>query len=132
MSRGSNTPPIVAGFIEGLLAPLVELVSGVMVTALNAVGSAMGSTNLSGFVALISIADFVRNILLGLSASQFALGNLIGNILGIVLFYGSINSVSSEAANYSLLLAVILTISWVVGACLWLLRRRNNEDNYGY
>jgi uncharacterized membrane protein YdjX (TVP38/TMEM64 family) len=92
----------------------------------------MGSPNLSGFIVLISIVDFVRNILLGLSASQFALGNLIGNIFGIVLFYGLISSVSSEAANYSLLLTIILAISWGVGAYLWLLRRRNNDSYSGY
>jgi hypothetical protein len=131
MSKGSNTPPIVAGFIEGLLAPLSELLIGIIITALNAVNSAMGSPNLSGFIALISIVDFVRNILLGLSASQFALGNLIGNIFGIVLFYGLISSVSSEAANYSMLLTIILAISWGVGAYLWLLRRRNNDSYSG-
>lgn len=87
MPRNNKEPPIIAGFIEGLLAPVFELLFCVVITALNAVSSTMGSPNLLGFVALLSIIDVVRNIGLGLSKSQFATGHLIGSIFGILLFF---------------------------------------------
>jgi hypothetical protein len=128
MSRGSKTPPIVLGFAEGLIAPVVELVIGVWVTALTAIGSAMGTPNVTGFIALFSIVDVLRNIIACLLHTQFAIGNVIGNIFGIFLFYGSISSLSSEAANSSLLLTIILTISLIVGVCITIWRSRNSDS----
>jgi hypothetical protein len=121
----SDYPPIVAGFVEGLLAPIFELVFCVLVTALNAVSSATGSPNLALFVALLSIMDIVRNIALGLSHSQFAIGNAVGNVFGLFLFYGAISSVSNEAANNSLLLTVILVVSLVIGIVITFWGRDN-------
>lgn len=115
-------PPIVAGFIEGLLAPVFELIIDVFITALNSVSSATGAPNFLWFIALFSIIDIVRNIIVCLSHSQFAIGNVIGNILGIVLFYGAISSVSQEAANSSLLLTIILTVSLIIGIVLTIWR----------
>jgi hypothetical protein len=129
MSRGNNYPPIVAGFIEGLFAPVVELVVGVIITSLTAASSAMGALNMTGLIALISIVDILRNILSCLLHTQFAIGNVMGNIFGIVFFYGAISYVSSEAANSSLLLTIILAISLLVGVVITIWRR-SEESSY--
>ena len=111
----ANYPPIVGGFIEGLLAPFIELIIVVFATAVNSISSASGAINMLWFFALFSIIDLLRNVLLCWLFTQFAKGNVIGNILGIFLFYEAINSVSPEAANYSLALTIILTFSLITG-----------------
>lgn len=129
MSRGNDYPPIVAGFIEGSFAPVVELVVGVMITSLTAVSSAMGAPNMVGLIALVSIVDILRNTLSRLLHTQFAMENVIGNIFGIVFFYSAIGYVSPEAANSSLLLTMILAISLLVGVIITIWRR-SKESSY--
>jgi hypothetical protein len=127
MSNGTNTPPIIAGFIEGLLAPVVELIIAVMVTALNAVNSATGSPDITWFIALFSIMEILRSIFACILHTEFAIGNVIGNVFGIIIFYGAVSTISSEAANSSLLLTIILIISLILGIFLTIWR---NRDNY--
>lgn len=115
-----NTPPIIAGFVEGLLAPVSELIAAVLLTAGFQISQTTGGS--SSFLALgaaIFLAiDFIRNIALGLSHSQFAIGSVAGNIFGIWIFYTAVASISQDAATESLLLTLALVISFIVGLVL--------------
>lgn len=133
----SNRPPaIIAGFTEGLFAPVVELVVGFMIGAVllvsDTMSSATGTPNMSNSLNLvfivISIVDILRNIFVSLSHSQFALGNVAGNVVGLFIFYGAISTVSPESANSSLLWTIVLLISLIVGIALtvWKARQENN------
>ncbi len=119
----ARDPPVLVGFGQGLVAPLLELIASVLISTslktaetINA-SSSMYMYAITGIVILI---DFVRNILLGLSRSEFALGNLIGNIIGIIIFYAAIASISQEAATQSILLTITLGVSYAVGLYLYL------------
>jgi len=115
MSRSIGYPRIVSGFIEGLLSPVLELIFGVFVTALNSISSSAAASSMVGFIALFSVMDVLRNVLACYFHSQFAIGNVLGNVLGILLFYGAIKTISPEAATSSLPLTIILIISLIMG-----------------
>lgn len=125
----NRTPPIIAGFIEGLMLPVVEL----MLTVLFLAGIKVVETanEDSSFLILtfiiLGIADFARNILIGISTNQFATGSFIGNVFGLILFYSAISSVSQEAATQSVLLTIVLGISLGVGVYLRYFRPRESE-----
>ena len=114
-------PPFIVGLGQGIVAPLLELVASVILSASFKISENLGGSPwyLFAIVAIVVIVDFVRNILLGLSHSEFALGNLIGNIIGIILFYAAISSISQEAATQSILLLVALVGSYIVGVILY-------------
>lgn len=114
----SDAPPIVAGFFEGLFAPVLEVIFDVILTAFSKVSSTTGAWIVL-FAVLLFVMDIVRNVLLGLKHNQFAIGNLAGNICGLFLFYGTISSISSEAANNSILLTAILASSLVIGIIIY-------------
>ena len=116
MSGSRIYPPIVGGFVEGLFAPIIELIIAVFVTALNSISSATGAPTVFWFIVLFSIMDLLRNAIACFFRARFAIGSVFGNILGIFLFYEVINMVSPEATNYSLSLVIILTISLMAGA----------------
>jgi len=128
MSGRNNYPPVVGGFIEGLLAPIIELVIDVFVTGLNSISSAAGAANVFWFIVLFSIIDLLRNVIACSLHTQFAIGNIFGNIFGIFLFYEAIGAVSSEAANYSLPLTIILAISLITGVFITVWRDIGNQS----
>jgi hypothetical protein len=64
---------------------------------------------------IIIVIDFARNILIGLSHSQFALGNVVGNILGIIIFFPALSNTSPAVAGHSVLLAIALVASYGIG-----------------
>jgi hypothetical protein len=128
METRINYPPIIEGFTEGLFAPLFELIVDVFVTALNSISSATGASSMVWFIALFSIMDVLRNAVVCYFHSQFAIGNVFGNILGILLFYGAIKTVSPEAATSSLLLTIILVISLIIGIFVTAWRAASTEE----
>jgi hypothetical protein len=126
--RNSDSPPIVAGFIEGLFAPVFELIFAVFATALNSVSTVTGAPNMGLFFAVFGILDLTRSVLACLAHTQFAIGNVIGNFFGIWLFYGAIKDVSQEAANSSFLLTVILAISLIIGFAITIWRNTTSTE----
>ena len=121
-----NPRSFVSGIVEGMVAPLLELLSSLLFSAsLKVSESASGPTwYLGTIVVIVIIADFVRNVLLGVSRSQFALGNIFGNIAGLFIFFGVINSISKEAASESLLLTIALIASYGLGVYIYWRRRQ--------
>ncbi len=115
-------PPIILGFIEGLMAPILEvlIVMLLLVGSLIQQATNVNSPNIPLMASIFLIVDFVRNIIIGLSRSQFAVGNAIGNFLGLWLFLGVIGSVSPEAATNSILLAVALFFSLGISVYLYI------------
>ena len=119
----NRTPAMFAGFVEGLFAPVIELVVGVLISATlfisDAMSSASGTPSMSNNIALaftlIATVDIIRNLIISYTHSQFALGNIIGNICGLFLFYGAINAVSPESANSSLLWTIVMLASLILG-----------------
>ena len=115
MPRSIDYQRIVSGFIEGLLAPVLELIFGVLVTALNSISPATGASSMVWFIALFAIIDILRNVVACYFRAKFALGNVFGDILGILLLYWAIKKVSPEASTSSLPLTIILIISLIMG-----------------
>ncbi len=119
----SNQTPILAGFVEGLFAPVIELVVGVMIGAVlfvsDTMSSVAGTPSMSNTIALtftlIAIVDIIRNIVVSFLHSQFAIGNVAGNILGLFIFYSAISTVSPESANSSVFWTAIMLVSLIIG-----------------
>lgn len=112
-----ETPPIVAGFIEGLVLPLVELVFSVFILASTQLVESLDGdpTFVILLFLMVGIADFTRNIVIGLRFNQFAIGNLIGSFFGLWLFYSLVATVSEEAASHAVWLTVVLAASLGAG-----------------
>ena len=110
-----------AGLGQGIVAPLFELIGSIMISAsLKAAESVEGTSGyITSMIVIVTLADFARNILLGFSRTQFALGNLVGNIIGLILFFGAISSISQDAAAESLLLAIALIVSYALGLYIY-------------
>lgn len=134
----NRTPAIFVGFGEGFLAPIVELVVGVLIGATllvsETVSSATGTANIPNNIGLtftiIASVDIIRNIIISFSHSQFAIGNIAGNICGLFLFYGSISVVSPESANSSVFWTIIMLISLIIGVFLTVWKLRQEQDTH--
>lgn len=115
----SDTPPIIGGFIVGLLAPVFELIGSLMWSAFRSAAPDIWGTGilLSGAV-IIVVVDLFRNVIIGLSRSEFAVGNVFGSIIGLILFGGVIFQDSGEAFFESVLLTLALTGSFVLSLYL--------------
>jgi hypothetical protein len=115
--HGQSAPAFIAGFVEGLLAPVFELVVVVILSAFAQAGQGLstGAPPFYLFLALLFIIDLVRSVAIGLSHSEFAVGNVIGNVFGIYIFYSSLSTVSAQAANDSLIFTVAMVVSFVLG-----------------
>ena len=126
MEDDNGIMQFIGGAVEGFLAPIVELVSWALVTATNQISSLLGATNYSWLFVVISVIDLGRNIVLSLANPKIALGNVIGSIIGIIVFFGAINAISQEAANSSVTLLIVLVISWIIGIIILVERVRND------
>lgn len=138
MYEGRKTPAIILGFAEGFLAPVIELVVGIMIGATLLISDTMSSTtgtsSLSNYITLIftiiACVDILRNIIISLSHTQFAIGNVAGNIVGLFIFYGAIHVVSLESANSSLFWTIVMLLSLIIGTCLTTWKARREQDSY--
>jgi hypothetical protein len=120
--RGRNdTPPIVAGFIEGLLAPILELFSALILSAAQSSSTSFFSTGIIASDALVLLlVDFTRNVIIGSSRSQFAVGNIVGNVFGLLIFGGVVLQDSGEAIVESVFLTAALLVSFLLSVYLTL------------
>jgi hypothetical protein len=134
----NRTPAIIVGFGEGFFAPIVELLVGVLIGATllvsDTVSSATGAANISNNIALtftiIASVDILRNIIISFSHSQFAVGNIAGNICGLFLFYGSISVISPESVNSSIFWTIIMLISLIIGIFITVWKLRQEQNTY--
>jgi hypothetical protein len=134
----NRTPAFIVGFGEGLFAPIVELLVGVLIGATllvsDTVSSATGAANISNNIALtftiIASVDILRNIIISFSHSQFAVGNIAGNICGLFLFYGSISVISPESVNSSIFWTIIMLISLIIGIFITVWKLRQEQNTY--
>ena len=96
--------------------------------------STTGGPSASNYLALIFTiivtVDILRNIISSLSHTQFAVGNVIGNIFGLFVFYGAISVVSPESANSSLFWTIVMFVSLIVGILLTLWKVKSEQGSY--
>jgi len=131
-------PVIVTGFIEGLFAPVSELILSVFITTgylfLDIMRSGIGASNIFNIMSLtfglIILIDFIRNIIIALMANQFAIGNIIGNFFGLFIFYGAISAASPESAYTSVFGTTIMSLSLIIGIIIKWWRANRAEDTF--
>lgn len=130
LRKGQSYPPIIAGFLEGLVAPVVELVVVSIISAFIRAANSINAPSTPLWLLLVGflLVDYVRNVIVGLVGGSFAIGSLAGNILGLILFYNVVSVVSQEAATDSLLLTIALGGSLVLGAVLAAMEDRGNDN----
>ncbi len=140
ITRRSTPSPFIAGFAEGFFSPVLELVFGILIGAALTVGeeasSATGTLNpLPNFTLIftvVSVIDIIRNIGSSLAHSSLAMGNVVGNIFGLFIFYGAISAVSQESATSSVFWTAIMAISLVAGIILTVWKRSQEKRVYDY
>jgi len=138
MYESRKTPAIILGFVEGFLAPVFELVIGILIGASLLVSSSMssatGTPSLSNYISLIFTiiagVDILRNIFASLMHTQFAIGNVVGNVFGLFIFYGAIHVVSPESANSSMFWTIVMLFSLIIGICLTVWKARSEQGSY--
>jgi len=138
MYESRKTPAIVLGFAEGFLAPVIELVAGIMIGAFllvsSSIGAATGIPSLSNYTSLIfttiACVDILRNIFASLMHAQFAIGNVVGNVFGLLIFYGAIRVISPESANSSIFWTIVMLLSLIIGICLTFWKTRSEQNDY--
>ncbi len=124
---------IIAGFVQGISLPVIEMIvaalvsAGTLFFAQETVGSF--STLLLTFMILLTF-DLIRNVSIALFSPQLAKGNIIGNVLGILIFYASVNSISQEAAIVSLLFTSVFAASLIIGIIIYSRTRLSKYKSY--
>lgn len=138
MYESKRTPAIVAGFAEGFLAPVVELLAGILIgasllisdTMSSATGTPSLSNNLTLIFTIIACVDILRNIFVSFSHTQFAIGNVAGNVFGLFVFYGAIGVVSPESANSSLFWTIVMLVSLIIGIIVTVWKTGSEQSSY--
>lgn len=138
MTERGSVPRFVGGLIEGFFAPVVELVVGVLIgasiTISDTMSSATGTQNVSPNISLIftviAVVDILRNIISCLFHTQWAIGNVIGNIFGLFVFYNAISFVSPESADSALFWTIVMTASLVIGVVITIWQKSRESKYY--
>ena len=81
------------------------------------------------FVMAILTIDLIKNIGIGISRSDFAKGNLLGDLIGLLIFLQTISIIFPEAADESVIMTVVLFLSLVLSAVL--VGRPHKDDFHG-
>ncbi len=115
-------PLFIAGLVQGVSLPVIEMLVAVLASAGTQVffrSTIDPSLTLQLTVAVLLALDLSRNIVIGLSHSRFAKGNIIGNTFGLGLFYATIHAITPAAAAMSLLFTGVLAISFAIGLVMY-------------
>ncbi len=135
MPRKRDTDsPLIKELISGFFNPVIELCIGTMIGALIIVGESLASStgapnllsNIPLILTLTSIVDYVKDIYRAFKHTELAVGNVIGNVLGLFIFYGAINAASPESAIASLIWIIVMIISLFVRCIIAVWQKGHN------
>jgi len=121
---------LIAGFSEGLIAPLLEFIASILITTAILVSDSLpaSSQNIPYFIPLtlllFAIMNIVENLVIGLGRIPYAVAYCVGVMAGLYLFAPAIVTAYPQAVGSSIGVIVIVTI----GICvkLYMVSNRGN------
>jgi hypothetical protein len=121
---------LIAGFCEGLIAPLLELIASIFITITLLIQQSLpaSSQDMPYFIPLMlflfAVMNIIENLVIGLRKIPYALSYCVGVGVGLYFFAPAIMNSYPQAVGSSLGIIVIV----IIGICvkLYMISKRSD------